>query len=38
MDTAYVYFMHAKYVNYYYVTSFCADSTVLITDWFLIAY
>lgn len=32
MDTAYVYFMNAKYVNYYHVTTFCAGSTALITD------
>lgn len=38
MGTAYVYFMNAKYVNYYYATLFCADSTELITNRFLIVY
>lgn len=32
MGTAYVYFMNAKFVNYYYSTPFCADGTTLITN------
>lgn len=31
MGTAYVYFMNAKYVNYYYATPFCAYGTAFIS-------
>lgn len=36
MGIAYVYFMNAKYVNYYYVTLFRADVTALIHNCLLI--
>jgi len=39
MGMAYVYFMNAKYINYYYATTYCAnDGTTLITNRFLTVY